>query len=276
MSRLCIFPIPGCVTFPGTIFPLHVFEPRYRAMIHYCLESGTQVAICHTEKMISPGKPAENLNAALNSNQATYRPYPVVSAGRCELVSTSDDGRMYLNVHIEQRYRLGEALQLLPYQIYECEPFPDRELSVAEAQQSEADNALLKDKILHRLQALGQDDEDVKRSIGYLMESAEWQHKSAQDFSFQIFGIIGFEADILQEILEMDSANERLNYTLMLLNDVYLHLIFFTKNRPGRLLLIKGSQHAVCFDPLTAIRHLLCTIVERPYPYKLHAINQGF
>jgi Lon protease-like protein len=220
MSRLCIFPIPGCVTFPGTVFPLHVFEPRYRAMIQHCLDTGMPVAICHTEKMISPGKPTGNLKEALNSNQATYRPYPVVSAGRCELVETSDDGRMYLNVHLEQRYRLGEAVQLLPYQIYECEPFPDRELPAAEAQLDDADNALLKDKILHRLYALGQGDDDVKRSIEYLMESEEWQTKSAQAFSFELFGMIAFDADILQEILEMDSANERLNYTLALLNDV--------------------------------------------------------
>lgn len=220
MSRLCIFPIPGCVTFPGTVFPLHVFEPRYRAMIQHCLDTGMPVAICHTEKMISPGKPTGNLKEALNSNQATYRPYPVVSAGRCELVETSDDGRMYLNVHLEQRYRLGDAVQLLPYQIYECEPFPDRELPAAEAQLDDADNALLKDKILHRLYALGQGDDDVQRSIEYLMESEEWQTKSAQAFSFELFGMIAFDADILQEILEMDSANERLNYTLALLNDV--------------------------------------------------------
>ncbi|MCB2386840.1 LON peptidase substrate-binding domain-containing protein [Thalassolituus alkanivorans] len=220
MSRLCIFPIPGCVTFPGTVFPLHVFEPRYRAMIQHCLDTGMPVAICHTEKMISPGKPTGNLKEALNSNQATYRPYPVVSAGRCELVETSDDGRMYLNVHLEQRYRLGDAVQLLPYQIYECEPFPDRELPAAEAQLDDADNALLKDKILHRLYALGQGDDDVKRSIEYLMESEEWKTKSAQAFSFELFGMIAFDADILQEILEMDSANERLNYTLALLNDV--------------------------------------------------------
>lgn len=217
-TDICIFPIPGCVTFPGTVFPLHVFEPRYRAMIQHCLDTGMPVAICHTEKMISPGKPTDNLEEALNSNQATYRPYDVVSAGRCELVEISDDGRMYLNVHIEQRYHLGEAVQLLPYQIYQCEAFPDRETE--DAEQEDADNAQLKDKILHRLYALGQGDEDVQRSINYLMESPEWQAKTAQAFSFELFGMIAFDADILQEILEMYSANERLNYTLALLNDV--------------------------------------------------------
>ncbi len=188
-------------------------------MIQYCLDTGMPVAIGHTEKMISPGKPTENLKEALKSNQATYRPYPVVSAGHCELAETSDDGCMFLNVHLEQRYRLGEAVQLLPYQIYECEPFPDRELPVAEAGLDDPDNTLLKDKILHRLYALGQGD-DVKRSIEYLMESEEWQTRSAQAFSFELFGMIASDADILQKILEIDSANERLNYPLALLNDV--------------------------------------------------------
>ncbi|MCL1488194.1 MAG: LON peptidase substrate-binding domain-containing protein [Marinobacter sp.] len=56
MAKICIFPIPGCVTFPGTVFPLHVFEPRYRAMIQHCLETDTLLAICHTEKTVKPGQ----------------------------------------------------------------------------------------------------------------------------------------------------------------------------------------------------------------------------
>ena len=47
MAEICIFPIPGCVTFPGTVFPLHVFEPRYREMIQRCLDENKLVAICH-------------------------------------------------------------------------------------------------------------------------------------------------------------------------------------------------------------------------------------
>jgi len=29
-----LFPLPRCVLFPGVVLPLHVFEPRYRAMMH--------------------------------------------------------------------------------------------------------------------------------------------------------------------------------------------------------------------------------------------------
>ena len=30
--RLSIFPLPGAILFPGLALPLHIFEPRYRAL----------------------------------------------------------------------------------------------------------------------------------------------------------------------------------------------------------------------------------------------------
>ncbi len=32
LAELPLFPLPNCVVFPGTLLPLHVFEPRYREM----------------------------------------------------------------------------------------------------------------------------------------------------------------------------------------------------------------------------------------------------
>jgi Uncharacterized protein, similar to the N-terminal domain of Lon protease len=36
-TRIPIFPLE-LVLFPGTLLPLHIFEPRYRRMVHNCLE----------------------------------------------------------------------------------------------------------------------------------------------------------------------------------------------------------------------------------------------
>jgi Lon protease-like protein len=216
VAKICIFPIPGCVTFPGTVFPLHVFEPRYRAMIQHCLETETLLAICHTEKQLSPGKQAESLEQALSSNQATYRPYDVFSAGRCELLETMEDGRLLLNVHILQRYRLDKQLQQLPYQIYECTEFSDQPLSDSETR----DCAELRDKILHRLVALGHGDPTIRKSVKQLAESEEWQKKTDGQFSLALFGVVHFEPELMQKILEMESAPQRLAYTLELLNDL--------------------------------------------------------
>lgn len=40
-ERLAMFPL-GTVLMPGELLPLHVFEPRYRAMIGDCLSSSTE------------------------------------------------------------------------------------------------------------------------------------------------------------------------------------------------------------------------------------------
>lgn len=39
LQRLPLFPLPQAVLFPGALLPLHVFEPRYRAMVSEVLAS---------------------------------------------------------------------------------------------------------------------------------------------------------------------------------------------------------------------------------------------
>jgi uncharacterized protein len=39
-SRIPVFPLPNVVLFPKTYLPLHIFEPRYRAMISDAVTSG--------------------------------------------------------------------------------------------------------------------------------------------------------------------------------------------------------------------------------------------
>ena len=39
LRTLPLFPLPGVVLFPGTLLPLHIFEPRYRALVAHALET---------------------------------------------------------------------------------------------------------------------------------------------------------------------------------------------------------------------------------------------
>jgi Lon protease-like protein len=43
---LPLFPLPGTVLMPGSLLPLHVFEPRYRALIADCIRDGRPLSIC--------------------------------------------------------------------------------------------------------------------------------------------------------------------------------------------------------------------------------------
>ena len=45
LERLIIFPLPRVVLLPGMPMPLHIFEPRYRAMTRVALEQERYVAM---------------------------------------------------------------------------------------------------------------------------------------------------------------------------------------------------------------------------------------
>ena len=42
---LALFPLPGTVFFPGTLLPLHIFEPRYRQMTQSVIEGDGLMAV---------------------------------------------------------------------------------------------------------------------------------------------------------------------------------------------------------------------------------------
>ncbi|MGR6872192.1 LON peptidase substrate-binding domain-containing protein [Pseudomonas sp. HK3] len=210
LEEIALFPIPDSVVFPGMVFPLHVFEPRYRAMVQQCIDTRMPLAICHTEKIIHEVKPLSNKVEPLNRNHDTYKPCAIFSAGLCELVSTTDDGRLLVNVYIDRRLELVEETQVLPFKIGRCRPYLDTVLN----EQDELEADVIKDKIIHRLIAFsGGDPSVVKR-----LESPEWADKSALAFSFEVFSIIQLDSEIQQSILEDRSALSRLQHVLSVLN----------------------------------------------------------
>ena len=55
LERLPVFPLPATVFFPGTELPLHVFEPRYRALVEHCLETDRALGVA----LLQPGYEAD-------------------------------------------------------------------------------------------------------------------------------------------------------------------------------------------------------------------------
>jgi Lon protease-like protein len=45
VGALKVFPLPSAVLFPGTALPLHIFEPRYRALVRDCLATDRVMAL---------------------------------------------------------------------------------------------------------------------------------------------------------------------------------------------------------------------------------------
>jgi ATP-dependent Lon protease len=105
LYELAVFPLPRVVFFPGTSLPLHVFEPRYRALMRDCLKSGRR-AMAVT--LLKPGY------------EANYEGRPdmhlVCSVGRIEQHEELPDGRFNLTLRGLARVRLHELPAAdLPY-----------------------------------------------------------------------------------------------------------------------------------------------------------------
>ncbi len=104
-TRLSIFPLAGAILFPGLQLPLHIFEPRYRALVGSALARDRRIA------MIQPQAAAEP--APL---------YAVGCVGRIAEVEALDDGRYNIILEGESRFRLLRELEVAtPFRQVEAE-----------------------------------------------------------------------------------------------------------------------------------------------------------
>ncbi len=210
MYDVALFPIPNAVNFPGVPCPLHVFEPRYRQMVRHCLDEEMLMGVCHVEKVVHRNEREQTLEEALSSNQATYKPLRVFSAGPVRLIEELEDGRMLIQVENQLRLQLVEEKQVLPFNIWRCEELLDEAGDEATQQLLEQSKA----KILKRLLAITHGNESAQE----LLQSEHWQQMPAQTFSFGVAGLLGMPPETSQALLEMTSAPQRLETILDMIN----------------------------------------------------------
>jgi ATP-dependent Lon protease len=95
-AGLPLFPLPGAVLMPGAAMPLHVFEPRYRALVRSCLAGSRLLAIPQLQR----DQDASDLG------QPPIFPY--AAAGEIAAHQELPDGRFHLVVRPLARVRIGE------------------------------------------------------------------------------------------------------------------------------------------------------------------------
>lgn len=114
LAELPVFPLPNAVLFPGASIGLHLFEPRYRAMMRHCLEHGPRaMAIA----MLKPGyeKDYERQPAI----------HEVAGAGRIVSHRGNPDGTFDLILEGTQRVRLHELAFHPPFRRARAETLVD-------------------------------------------------------------------------------------------------------------------------------------------------------
>jgi len=94
-TRLSIFPLTGVVLFPGLQLPLHMFEPRYRALVGDALVRDRRIA------MIQP-----------HSSEEGAPLYSVGCVGRIGEIEAMEDGRYNLILEGEMRFKVARELDV--------------------------------------------------------------------------------------------------------------------------------------------------------------------
>ena len=113
-SALKVFPLPGAVVLPGTPMPLHVFEPRYRAMTADALAGDRVMAVA-------------TLRRAADAPQDRAPLHPIAGAAVVESEQRLPDGRYHLVLRGASRVRLRRELDNgKPYREFEVDVLEDQ------------------------------------------------------------------------------------------------------------------------------------------------------
>lgn len=108
-TRLSIFPLAGAILYPGLQLPLHIFEPRYRALVTDALARDRRIA------MIQP--------QTSNEGAPLFR---IGCVGHIGQVEALDDGRFNVVLEGVARFRLLRELDAAtPFRQVEAELLPE-------------------------------------------------------------------------------------------------------------------------------------------------------
>ena len=136
-TRLSIFPLSGAILFPDLQLPLHIFEPRYRALVSDALARDRRIA------MIQPQAVAEGAPLFL-----------IGCVGRITQFGETGDGRYILELTGIARFQVVEELTVLtPYRQCKVDFFPFVDDFVARKGEEEVDRDAVLDTLTKFLKA---------------------------------------------------------------------------------------------------------------------------
>lgn len=187
VQRISIFPLAGALLFPRMHLPLHIFEPRYRALVSDAMARDRRIG------MIQPREPG--LVPAL---------FDMGCLGRIADVEALEDGRFNIVLEGIARFRMLRELDVsTPFRQIEAEveALPGDEDILASVERA----------------ALEQEAQRFARSQGY---SVDWAAVGRLDDASLVNGIAQiapFDAAAKQALLEADSLHDRAELVMQLM-----------------------------------------------------------
>ena len=189
---LPMFPL-GTVLFPHGVLPLHVFEPRYRALTERCLADDGVFGVVLIERGSEVGGGDHRFDVGTTAR--------IVQAGRL------DAGRWVLMTVGERRVRVS---QWLP-----DDPYPIADVEVLDEHGGEAATVLIPDigRALHRLLALRTELGEPGPGVDVTLAD------DAVRASFEACALASLGPLDAQQLLETDDTAERLTRLAALLDE---------------------------------------------------------
>ncbi len=184
LEDLPVFPLPNGVLFPRAQLELHIFEPRYRALLEASLDTHRCIAIAQ----ILPGTDAEGV-----PHIAT-----IAGAGTIEQRHRLPDGRSHIVLVGRARVLLDELPFEPPFRRARARIVADIEDEPANA----TDELTLVAAIQGFVDALRKEGTTVTFERAGDVPAAELAHHAAQHLLF--------DGRVKQEILEMRNPRERI------------------------------------------------------------------
>lgn len=187
-QRISLFPLPGALLFPGAHLPLHIFEPRYRALISDALARDRLIG------MVQPCN--EDMHPAL---------YSVGCLGRIVECDALEDGRFNIVLLGLARFHIMKELDVVtPFRQVEAEVEPeeqDKDAALAPATRA----------------ALEIEARRFADRLGYVVD---WSAVSRLDDRALVNGIAQvapFDVAAKQSLLEAGTLDERVERTIQLM-----------------------------------------------------------
>jgi uncharacterized protein len=191
VRRLAIFPLTGAVLFPGLQLPLHIFEPRYRAMVQEVLVRDRQIG------MIQP--------RVIAGDEMREPPalFDIGCVGHIADVEAMDDGRFNLVLTGLSRFRVRRELDV-------ATPFRQVEAEIEDA---------IADDSLSSIERAGVEREAKRfaQRQGYVVD---WNAVGQLDDATLVNGIAQvapFDAAAKQALLEAETIGKRAELAVQLM-----------------------------------------------------------
>lgn len=179
LQRISVFPLTGVILFPGLQIPLHIFEPRYRALVSDAMARDRQIGMIQPKGLGDP-PPLFDMGCL----------------GRIADVEALDDGRYNIILEGVARFRLSRELDVTtPFRQVEAELVDD---SIEDEALSGIERA-----------SLERESRRFADAQGY---SVDWESVARLDDRSLVNGIAQiapFDAAAKQALLEVDGLASR-------------------------------------------------------------------